>query len=611
MTLRLADKLLFAATLAVAAVAACSASGDGSGFDDTPQDDTPTPTTGTGGAATTTTTGIGGIEVMDGGGGGPAGCGPKCTLDGHSVLDCDGNVVEQCTGADGCDDQDGACKNACDVAVQNKHAVGCEYYATFMDTYAELACFAAFVANTWDTPAHVAVEYAGVTLPIEQFAYIPSGAGPTLQYEPFDPALGIPPGEVVILFLGGPRLDDPPPLSATCPFDSAVPFGAMQHDKTAIGASFRITSDVPVVSYEINPYGGGSAAVTAASLLLPTSVWDTDYVAVNVYEMDIDKPSMNIVATEDDTKVTLLPTKPVEGGGGIPAGPANQPLSFTLQKGENAQLTQAEALTGTIVKADKPVGFMAGPRCMRAPKGTTYCDHGEQMIPPVKALGSEYVGVMHRPRKSEPALWRVIGAVDGTQLSWSESVGGPATLAAGQVVELATGKPFVVHSQDDAHPFMLFTLMASNGYMPDLDGYGDPDFVISVPPKQYRASYVFFADPTYPETNLVIVRAKKDGAFRPVTLDCAGELAGWQPVGDYEWTRVDLITHDFQDVGACSTGRHEIGSEAPFGLWVWGWGSPETGDFQQGIFTRDVSYGYPGGMNVQPINGVVLDTIPN
>lgn len=42
-------------------------------------------------------------------------------------------------------------------------------------------------------------------------------------------------------------------------------------------------------------------------------------------------------------------------------------------------------------------------------------------------------------------------------------------------------------------------------------------------------------------------------------------------------------------------------SDAPFGLWVWGWGAPGTS-----VVTSFVSYGYPGGMNVQLINDVIL-----
>jgi hypothetical protein len=63
--------------------------------------------------------------------------------------------------------------------------------------------------------------------------------------------------------------------------------------------------------------------------------------------------------------------------------------------------------------------------------------------------------------------------------------------------------------------------------------------------------------------------------FHDVTLDCAGTLSGWQAVGDYEWTRIDLMTGNFQPVGGCSTGRREMSRDGRFGLWVWGWGRNE------------------------------------
>jgi hypothetical protein len=48
-----------------------------------------------------------------------------------------------------------------------------------------------------------------------------------------------------------------------------------------------------------------------------------------------------------------------------------------------------------------------------------------------------------------------------------------------------------------------------------------------------------------------------------------------------------------------------MNSNAPFGLAVWGWGTPKTS-----TFTQNVSYSYPGGMNVQPINTVVVPPTP-
>ncbi|MGE5186977.1 MAG: IgGFc-binding protein, partial [Acidobacteriota bacterium] len=522
------------------------------------------------------------------GGGGDASCANTCSPDLRDVLDCQGNVVTACAASDQCDTTSVVCENACAAADANHRSVGCDYYATYMDSEINSYCFAVFVANTWTQPAHVTVEYGGQTLTPATFTRLPSGAGPTLTLQPYDPVAGIAPNDVAILFLGGSQGAAP-----ACPVPSAVTSPSITG--TGLSQSFHVTTDVPVVAYEINPYGGGSAAVTGASLLIPTSAWDTSYVAVNVSPSDIGfDPSLNIVASRDGTQVTLNPVAAVTGNAGVPSGAANQPMTITLNKGQNAQITQPAELTGSSITSNFPIGFMAGQPCMRWPTGTTYCDHGEQMVPPVHALGNEYVGVGYRPRvASETQYWyRLIGAVDGTQLVYSAAVGGPATLNKGQSVTFLTGTPFTVASQDTDHPFMMFTYMSSSGAASD--GYGDPDFVLDVPPQQFLSSYVFFADPTYPETNLVVVRAPDMGGnFHEVVLDCFGPLTGWTTVGNYQWARADLMTGDFHGVGNCSTGRHEIHSDAPFGLQVWGWGTPQTS-----TFTANVSYGYPGGMNV-------------
>ncbi len=527
-------------------------------------------------------------------------CDNKCSSDFHEILDCNNAVVETCMGDEGCDPMSLECINACDAAANNQHSVGCEYYATHMESYKPDGCLAAFVANTWNTPAMIQVEYNGQMLDPGGFGYLPVGTGPNLTYDNFDANAGIAPGEVVILLLSGPQGTQG---QGRCPQPSAFP-NSVHASGSRVANSFKITSDVPVVAYQLNPYGGGNTAVTAGSLLLPTSAWGDNYIAVNAYGYDLAPPSLNIIAAEDNTTVEMVPVAQVNGGNGIPSSPANTPMSFTLNAGQQAQITENGELTGSVIQSDKPVGLMGGHPCMRAPIGTAYCDHGEQMIPPIRALGYEYVGVMHRPRANEPSIWRVIGAVDGTELNYSTDVGGPATIQQGEIAEFITDIPFVLTSQDEEHPFLLFNIMPGSlwsPYQPQLQNHGDPDYVLNYPPDQYLSKYVFFADPTYPETNLVLVRRKINDQFFDVELDCAGVLDGWQPVGDYEWTRFDLISGDFQDNGACSTGRHEITSEAPFGMWIWGWGTDETSPS-----TQNVSYGYPAGMNVQPLNDVVI-----
>ena len=128
-----------------------------------------------------------------------------------------------------------------------------------------------------------------------------------------------------------------------------------------------------------------------------------------------------------------------------------------------------------------------------------------------------------------------------------------------------------------------------------------------IPTAQYLDSYVLFTDPTYSETSLNVIRhPDKDGKFADVTLDCAGTLSGWTPLGPYEWTRVDMVTGDFQSVNGCANGRHEMKSDLPFGVTVWGWGSFAS----LSVSTSYVSYAYPAGASVQPINEVVVPPVP-
>ena len=506
-----------------------------------------------------------------------------------------------------------------------KSSAGCDYYAVVPDVIlgGNGACFAVFLANTHSEAIAIGVEYDGVPLYTQSFAYLATGTGPTIAYKPLTGGL-IPPGEVAILFLNRAAGGFPTPgLNFDCPagITAAITTSDAATHGTGLGKAFHITTTAAVAAYDIYPYGGGQSAVTSATLLLPSTSWDTNYIAVDAYGTGIGTGGVvQIVGQADGTQVTISPANDIVAGAGVAAGKKGQPTVYTVNRGQVLQFTQDNSLAGSPILSDKPIGVWGGKSALAI---DTCCnDSAHQQIPPVRALGSEYVGVRYRNRYDgieETPPWRIVGAVDGTTLTWEPAApsGAPTTLALGQVSEFRSAGGFSVRSQDDKHPFYMAAYMTGaaqfdpgyDGGTGKKDGRGDAEFVNVIPPGEFETSYTFFTDPTYPETNLVLVRAKVDGAFADVSLDCAGNLTGWAPIGSsgkYEFTRIDLVRHNFAPVGNCNNGRHEIHSKNPFGLTVWGWGSGETGNIGQGFYSQYVSYAYPGGANVKPINNVVI-----
>jgi IgGFc binding protein len=574
--------------------------------------------------------------------GGADACQPQCSSDLHSVL-CNGAVVQTCSADQGCGPK--GCEPACQSATDNQSNVGCEFYSVDPDIITEGrgGCFAAFIANVWSEPVTVTVDRDGVAFDISGFARVVSGSGSSVAYTA-PPGGQVPPGQVAILFLAQSGFQACPTgiTPAYAGTDSSI-------DGTGFGQAFHITTSFPVAAYDIYPYGGATAQATSATMLLPTAVWDVNYVAVNAYHMsslveldggEVGWPSLAMVAQADGTSITVNPTVPIVGGNGVASAEAGAPTVYTLNAGGVLQIRQPDELTGSVILANKPIGFWAGHSALNIPANAQAADSAHQQVPPVKALGSEYVAVRYRGRSvvpdpdggipsgavvvdgglEEAPPWRLLGIVDGTVLTYdppTPPAGAPTTLNLGQLVEFNATGPFVVSSQDDNHPFYMSAHMTGGAghyttYLGErLDGDGDPEFVNVVPSSQYLSSYLTFTDPTYPDSELVIVRTKSSMGFEDVTLDCAGVLSGWSPVGlsgKYEYVRADLVEGDFQAQGACNNGPHSLSSTAPFGVTVWGWAESFLSDTMKGSGGY-VSYAYPGGATIRAVNSVVVNPV--
>ncbi len=592
----------FAAATVIASMGACG--GNGSNFGDGGADAQPSDALPSGDTGNP----FGDASSKDGGN-----C-FKCSADLHSVLDCNDNVVTTCPADQGCG-ANGACVPACDSAAANQSSIGCEYWAVTPDGWSNIpeynagtsdgSCFAAFVNNTWGAPVSVTLEYNGQTINGGNYAYIPQGSGNAITYQPA-PNGQIAAGQMAIVFLA--QYGTAQSFKTLCPTGTQAAITNVDTGVhgTGTGHAIRLATSAPTVVYDIYPYGGAISYITSATLLLPTTVWDTNYIAASTWEITntfgVSRPSgVTLVANQDGTQVTISPTAAITARGTVAGTAKGVPHTYTMNRGEILHFMQTGDLTGSPIQSNNPVGVWGQHYCMSIPTNVGACDPGHQEIPPVKALGNEYVAVRYRQRGAvdESVPWRVVGAVDGTTLTYDPpQAGAPATLSSGQLVVWNGTGPFAVKSQDTQHPFYMAAHMSGGGDT-GANGEGDPETVNIVPPQQYLADYIFFTDPTYSETNVVFVRKKNaQNSFDDVTLDCAGTITGWTNIGSgaYQYTRVDL-QKGHAKVGNCDNGRHEAKSTTPFGETVWGWDSY-------------VSYAYPAGASVKPINSVVVVPTP-
>ncbi|MDF2693860.1 MAG: hypothetical protein K0S65_2243, partial [Labilithrix sp.] len=497
---------------------------------------------------------------------------------------------------------------------------GCEFYLQpphLLSLSAALhSCYAAYVVNTSAIQVELALEFEGNELDLSKSVYSTKASdGSLIQHHG-----ALSPGEGAILFVSdqpdGPK--GPLDTRIACP-EGVVP--ALYRDYaprgTQLGSSFHLRTNVPVSAAAIYPFGGAPSAFPSGTLLLPVAIWSKQNILINPWDgWQFLFPGVQILAAEDETDVTIVPRKAIQDGIGVIGSPAGVPATYRLHKGQFLQLAQQEELTGSFVTSTKPTSVVAAHSAAQIPTEVGYADLIGTQIPAYELWGSEYVGVGYRPRQGdehEPMPYRIVAVRDGTRLDYDPEIprGAPIELKAGEVATFASGvgEPFVVRTQDTEHPIWVGSYMtgAEGDYWLSGRNYkrrGDPELVNVIPTAQYLNRSGFYADPTYADTSLVIVRSKADdGQFKDVTLEClGGPVPGFRPVGtrgDYEFTRVDLAIDKKPGIQTaehtCHYGAHRLQSDGPFTATLWGW-------------DEVASYGFPSGMAARKLATAPLIT---
>jgi len=459
----------------------------------------------------------------------------------------------------------GVCEGACSPLSLGQTYFGCDYWPTVTgNPVASTYDFSVAVANTSGSIANVRIEGGAL------------GAADSFT---------VPPGGVVVRNL---------PWVASlklCPNNTSsfeCTGGGQPSSALVADGAYHLRTDVPVTVYQFNPlqYTEAGASENSytndASLLFPTNGWRGDHFVATWHNLQALHPSLlTVTAYQDGTAVTINAKGATVAGGGAPAFAVDTPQTITLNSGDVLQIgTLSGDMTGSRVTSDKPVQVIGGHYCANVPDGFGYCDHLEEVMLSVEALGAEYVitspAVTTLPQGKEQMV-RIVAVESNTNLTYDPPNGAyPATIAnPGDWVEIPR-QVANFHLRADKKILVNQIMEGSTAG----GGTGDPGMTIAVPVDQFRTQYLFHA-PTNYETNYVDIVAPTGAS---VMLDGVA-VTNWQAIGGSTWQLARITP---LGAGPAGDGNHNIDGNVGFGIQVYGYG-------------QDTSYWYPGGLDLKRV----------
>jgi len=544
----------------------------------------------------------------------------RCNKDGTG-----GTKVETCDADSVC--SGGECKTPCEAAADNPSNLGCDFWAADLDNEAfnlngisnDAAAqqFAVVAANNNEYPVVVTVtkNVARVGDPLNEQAVASVTVSPRSTQR-----IDLPQREV----------DGSMQQNGTYTRNSGSGTFVSPH-------GYHVVATGPVVIYQFNPIIQQFS--NDASTLIPTSAIGFDYVIIGYntanpcgdpmfnIESIPDHTAITILASQDDTTVTVTPSHPIAASGGdsgfqIASTMKGSPLTFKLSRYTVVNLeseqpsTNAFAcamsgqdgdFTGSQVHSDKPIvvftngergiGFGGADNVVDPPgwdpnNGDDICctDHLEEQLLPVTALGKEFA-VARSPIRStdpswkEPDIVRVVATVDNTMITTNlPAPYNSFTLNARQQKTFAATTGFALKATNAVQvaTYLVSQHFVKNGYI------GDPSQLLIPAAEQHRKDYVFLIPGTFQKNYIVLAKPLDamvilDGF--PLAMQEQGTCV-YAPIGTVAGIAYEQVTCPAME------GHHTVSADKPFGLSVYGY-------YNVG------SYAFVGGSDVKIINPIL------
>lgn len=449
-----------------------------------------------------------------------------------------------------CDPGALVCAGACAADTLERSSVGCDFYAvTLSNLHSQdpqwFGSFSVIVVNGGDEDAVVSI---GRGDKMEVAEVVAAGTASTFSLPYIDE-----------LLLSG--------LNETGP------------SLVASDGAYRVRATRPVSVSQFEPLSPQNSG--DASLVLPAHAWGTRHVVVSrahfVDQDDVSLPGFYaVVAGEDATTVTLTPsstsTSVAAGAGvdGLGAGVVVLGAGDVLEVFTKFDANTKPDLTGTIVDADKPVAVYSGHKSVEVPDGAPSRDHLEESVPPISALGKEYViaSAANQQGGTLKQRVRVVAVEDGTSVVYEPDVPAPAILDAGEWAEVTASDLRISASK---------RILVAQFFEGENLAQVDPSLLVAPPVEQFREQYSLYASPAFALAGATVI-APEDAE---VTLD-GEEITGWLPHTAPGWQVARLKLFGADD------GCYAFVGDLPFGVTVHG-------------TDLDTSYWYPGGLGLKAL----------
>ena len=172
-----------------------------------------------------------------------------------------------------------------------------------------------------------------------------------------------------------------------------------------------------------------------AANILPVTALQTEYITQDYPGYDHENkgggyPVNTILATEDNTQVTIIPSNTVLNNTG-----GTTTIHQTLNAGQVLYITgdNRSTLSGTVITSDKKIAVFAGVNNTDVPGPVSARDHLYEQIMPIDYWGTHFV--VTRSMKKDANRVRVTAKENGTELYIDGSSTPLATINAGQTYE--------------------------------------------------------------------------------------------------------------------------------------------------------------------------------